>query len=265
MLIGFGQPAGIVPSVANATGLNLSALVDGTPASVARIVDSVGEVALRLDWPAAVPVRVVAALGLTCPVGTALTLSGKRASDVDYPYDLGGNATTQKVVELTDGSRAAWFVLPASNSVLVGLQLTVVAPSFDIGEVVVLQGVDVEAEPDWSTERIDPSVSERTLGGGLNTIQRRTYRRLKVALTPAHLAVARAEGLVNGMDWDSLAMHATGDRRMAAIVRWGTEGAIDAAELHRLAIYGRGIPGGMGHLGANYYSAGWTFEEVPPV
>lgn len=264
MLIGYGQPV-ITPTVAGAAAANLQALVDGHPASIARISGGAGSVSLRANWADATPVRIVAALGLTCPAGTALTLTGKRTGDPGYAYALGGNAATQKVVQLPDGSRAAWFVLPPSNTPLVGLQLVVGASAFDIGELAVMQAVDVDAEPEWGVERIDSSVSERTLGGGLNTVQRRTYRRLKVALTAAHLATARGHGLANGMDWDALVMQSVGDKRMVALVRWGWGGVMDVAELHRLAIYGRGIAGAIGHLGANYYNIGWTFEEVPPI
>lgn len=265
MLIGFGQPAGIVPSVSGAAGINLAALIDGAPASIARISGGAGSASLRLDWAVPVPVRIVAALGLSCPAGTALTLSGRRVGDAGYTHALGGNATSQTVVQLVDGSRAAWFVIPMATPPLVGLQLQVGAAAFDVGELAVLQAVEVEAEPEWSVERVDPSQSERTLGGGLNTVQRRTYRRLKVALTPAHLAQAWGGGLDGSMDWDALVMQSAGDRRVAALVRWGREGAIDAAELHRQAVFGRGVAGAIGHLGANYYNTGWTFEEVPAV
>lgn len=265
MLIGYGQPAGIVPTVTGATGINLPALVDGHPASIARITGG-GSASLRLDWPAATPVRIVAALGLTCPAGTALTLTGKRAGDPTYAYALGGNAATQTVVQLPDGSRAAWFVLPAGNAPLVGLQLQVAAGAFDIGELVVLQAVDVSHQIEWSVERIDPSVAERTLGGGLNTVKRRSYRRLKVAFTPAALAEVRGCGLANGMDWDALTYAVVGSARVAGIPRWhAPAGALVLAELHRTAVFGTAAAGAVAHLGGNYYESGWVFEEIPPV
>lgn len=265
MLIGFGQPAGIVPSVSGAAGINLAALIDGAPASVARISGGAGTASLRLDWATATKIRVVAALGLTCPAGTLLTLTGKRAGDAGYAHALGGNAASQVAVQLVDGSRAAWFVLPADTAPLVGLQLQVATGGFDVGELVAMQAAELNAEPSWTVERVDPSESARTLGGGLNTVQRRSYRRLKVALTPSHLTEVWGAGLAGGLDWDGLVMHSAGDRRVAALVRWGQEGAINVAELHRLAVFGRGAAGPIGHLGGNYYNTGWTFEEVPPV
>ncbi len=266
MLIGYGQPAGIVPTVAGAAGINLPALVDGAPASIARISGGAGSASLRVDWASATAVRIVAALGLTCPAGTALTLTGKRAGDPGYAYALGGNAATQTVVQLPDGSRAAWFVLPSGNTPLVGLQLQVGAGAFDIGELVVLEAVDVSHQIEWSVERIDPSVSERTLGGGLNTVKRRSYRRLKVAFTPAGLAEVRGGGLGGGMDWDALSCTVAGSARVAGIPRWySPAGSLDVPELHRTAVFGSASAGAVGHLGGNYYESGWVFEEIPPV
>ena len=265
MLIGYGQPAAITPTVNGATVANAAALVDGQPASIARISGGGGSVNVRADWAGAAPIRVVAALGLTCDAGTALTLTGKRSGDGGYAYALGGNAATQTVVQLPDGSRAAWWVLPAGNTALVGLQLAVASGAFEIGELVVMRGVEVAIKGDWECDRIDPSVSSRTLGGGINTVPRRTYRRLRVGFTPDGLAQVRGAGLANGMDWEALGVAVTGAARAIAVPRWKNGGAINAAELHRTAIYGKAAAGAVGHLGGDYYGAGWSFEEVPPL
>ncbi|KAF1692771.1 hypothetical protein CSC62_14145 [Pseudoxanthomonas jiangsuensis] len=266
MLIGYGQPAGITATVNGAAVVNAAALVDGHPASIARISGGTGSANLRADWAGAAPIRIVGALGLTCAAGTTLTLTGKRSGDSGYPYALGGNAATQTVVELPDGSRAAWFVLPADNTPLVGLQLTVGAGAFDAGELVVMRGVEVAIKGDWEIERVDPSLVSRTIASGLHTVARRTYRRLKVGFTPDGLAQARAAGLANGMSWETLGVAVTGAARAIAVPRWKTLAAeIDAAELHRTAVYGRAAAGAMGHLGADYYGVAWSFEEVPPL
>lgn len=266
MLIGYGQPAGIVPTMTGAAGINLPALLDGAPASIARISGGAGSASLRLDWAGATPVRIVAALGLTCPAGTALTLTGKRASDPGYDYTLGGNAATQTVVQLPDGSRAAWYVLPAGNTPLVGLQLVVGAGAFDIGELTVLQAVDVALDKGWSMEEIDPSMSDRTLGGQLNVVERRSYRRLVGQMSLSPISAVRGAGLANGMDWEKLAAALRGNRRGAVVHRWQQgDGAINAAELHRCAIYGRGSLGAAKHASGPYSARPLVFEEVPPV
>lgn len=266
MLIGYGQPAGITPTVVGATAINLPALVDGAPASVARISGGTGSATLRLDWPTAAPIRIVAALGLTCPAGTALTLRGKRAGDSGYPYVLGGNSASQTVVQLPDGSLAAWFVLPAANSPLVGLQLVVGAAAFDIGEFVSLQAVDVMLDKGWDMSEIDPSISDRTIGGQLNIVERRSYRRLSGQLSMAAIGTVRGGGLSNGMDWERLARTLLGNRRGAIAHRWAnSDGSINASELHRNALYGSGRLGPAKHISGPYSARSIVFDEVPPV
>ena len=263
MLIGYGQPADIVPTVSGASVTNVDALVDGQPASVARIGG--GAATVRANWGVATPIRIVGVLGLTCDAGISMTLTGKRSGDSDYPYALGGNSVMQPVVQLPDGSRAAWFVLPEGNDPLVGLELSIALGYFDIGELVVMRGVEVAIKGDWESDRIDPSLSSRTIGAGINTVERRSYRRLRVGFTPDGLAQVRGAGLANGMDWETLVAAVIGWRRAIAVPRWKEGGAINAAELHRTAIYGKAAAGAIGHLGADYYGNGWTFEEVPPL
>lgn len=260
MLIGYGQPT-TSPSVDGAQVINLAALSDGRPASLARISGGDGNARLRLTWDAPNPIRMVAALGLTCPVGTALTLTGKRQGDAGFAYALGANAATQTVVDLVDGSRAAWFVLPADNAPLVGLQLQVEAGAFDIGELVALQGVEVPHEPGAALDRIDPSVAERTLGGGINVVSRRTYRRVRARPTADYLAAAKRDGLANGMDWERLVFAMRASARLAVATRWE-----DVEELQRTALYGRALPSAITHRAGNLFGTDdWTFEEIPPV
>jgi hypothetical protein len=260
MLIGYGQPS-LVPSVQGATAINLVALADGRPSSVCRLLDGIGAVQLRADWAAATSIRIVAALGLTCAPGTVLQLTGKRAGDGGYDYALGGASTTQTVVELVDGSRGAWWILPDGNDALIGLQLQVSGDAFDVGELVVLQGVEVEHEPGSNSDRIDPSVAERTLGGGLNVVARRTYRRLRVKPTADYLAAVRGGALANGMDWERLIYAMSASARVAVVPHWGS-----AVDLHRTALYGRAVPAAIAHkAGSMYGSDDWTFEEIPPV
>lgn len=260
MLIGYGQPA-ITLSVSGATAVNIGALIDGRPSSVCRFLGGAGSVQVRADWAGAAAVRVVAALGLSCPAGTVLTLTGKRAGDAGYSYALGGASATQKVVELVDGSRAAWWVLPVSNTPLVGLQLAVAAGAFDMGELAVLRGVEIDHEPGSNSDRIDPSIVERTLGGGVNTIARRTYRRLRVKPTSDYLNSVRGGALANGMDWERLVYAMTASGRVAVATHWASP-----AELHRTAIYGRAAPAAIAHkAGSMYGSDDWIFEEIPPI
>ncbi|WDM66849.1 hypothetical protein [Xanthomonas cucurbitae] len=261
MLIGYGQPI-LTPSVQGASAVNLAALVDGRPASVARISGDGSSVRLRADWTSPVQVGIVALLGVTCPAGTALTLTGRRQAETGYAYPLGAEV----IRALVDESRAAWFVLPMDIDQLVGLQLEVSASNLDVGELVILQAVDVPIQVEWEASRVDPSSAERTLGGGLNVVPRRSYRRLQVALVPEQRAAVRGAALAQGMDWDRLTYALGGNARSAVIPRWGGPGAINRDELHRTALFGRFTPGSIAHRGGDYYASnGWIFEEIPPI
>lgn len=260
MLLGHSQPA-LNVIVNGVTAINPGALIDGNPARVCRV--PAGAANVQAHWTGAAPVRLIGLLGLTCPVGTTLTLTGRKIGGTNYTYALG----TQAVVPLPDGSRAAWFVLAASTDPLIGVQ--VAWPSvglFDIGELVVMQLVDLPHQPDWPVERIDPSVTSRTLGGQMNVVERRTYRRVKLSLTPADKADVRAAGLGNGMDWDTLAARLSGAARAVVIPRWRQPaGTLDVAEIHRTAVYGRVSWGAVSHLGGDQYTTNLTVEECPTV
>ncbi|CAD7351572.1 hypothetical protein X12_003502 [Xanthomonas arboricola] len=261
MLIGYGQPA-LTPSVQGATAINLGALVDGRPASIVRVSGSAGSVRLRADWVSPTQVGIVALLGVTCAAGTALTLTGRRPGDAGYASPL----VSEVVRTLVDGSRAAWAILPAGTPPLVGLQVEIAAQNLDVGELVILQAVDLPIQLEWEASRVDPSSVERTLGGGLNVVARRSYRRLQVALVSDQLAAVRGAALAQGMDWDRLTYALAGNARSAVIPRWGAPGAINRDELHRTALYGRLAPGSIAHRGGDYYASnGWVFEEIPPI
>lgn len=265
MLIGF-SPAGVTAAADGATAANIAALADGRPTSITRLSGGASAVRLRLTWPAAAGVRVVGMLGLSCPVGTSLKLTGRKAGDAAYGQALGGASITQKVVELVDGSRAAWWVLPAGNVALVGIQVEIGVAGLDVGELFAHQAVDLPIEPGSEAERIDPSIVERTLGAGVNVVARRTYRRIRFTPQTDRLQVARQGGLGGGMDWERLAMAAAGGARMSLVPRWGKDGALDVEELHRTALYGTVVAGSAGHAGGNQFrSGGWVADELPPI
>ncbi|MBM9913970.1 MULTISPECIES: hypothetical protein [Stenotrophomonas] len=264
MLIGYGQPIATV-SVDGGSAANLQALVDGRPSSIARVNGGAGSVRLRLSWSVPTPVRIAAVLGLTCPAGTRVTLSGQREGEEHYDTQLGGNGDQQPVMELADGSLAAWFVLGGAP-LLIGLQVEIEAASFDIGELVAMPAVEVGHQVGWSVDTVDPSIRERTIGGGLNVVERRAYRVLRVDVTPAPLAEARGGGLSQGMDLDRLRRRVAGGRRVVAVPRWRSpSGALDVAEIHATALYGQAVAGASTHLGGDYYGSAWTFEEIPPL
>lgn len=261
MIIGYGQPQ-LRASIDGASLLGGAALVDGRPTSLARVAEVTESARLRIDWDGSAPVRIIAMLGLTCSAGTGLVLTGRLMGQTSYSHDLGGTARTQVVVELPDGSRAAWWVLPAATPNLAGLQVEVLSggSGFDIGEFVAMPAVEIPHEPGSSTERIDPSLVERTLGGGLNVVARRTYRRVRATPTADYLAAVKGGALAGGMDWARLTHRLAGSARVAMALHWNS-----LNELHQDALYGRAVAASATHRAGTLYGSGeWVFEEVPP-
>lgn len=261
MIIGYGQPQ-LRVSIDGANMVGASALVDGRPSSLARVTDVTESARLRIDWDGSAPIRIVAVLGLTCPAGTLLVLTGRLEGQAGYAHDLGGSSCTQAVTELPDGSRAAWWVLPTAVTGLAGLQLEVMSAGagFDVGEFVAMPAVEIPHEPGSSAERIDPSLVERTLGGGLNVVARRTYRRIRATPTADYVSAVKGGALAGGMDWARLTHRLAGSARVAMALHWRTP-----SELHQDALYGRAVSGAATHRAGILYGSGeWVFEEVPP-
>lgn len=264
MLIGYPPPALSSAALTNASWLTSDAganLTDGQPARVSRI-QTTGTPSVTLTFAAAFKPRLIALLGL----GGDLQAGDIISATTGAGAALGGNAASQSVVALPDGSLAAWIVTGgtvSTSTVKITLART---GTLDLGEAVALPVVDIPHQSDWTVEVIDPSESQRTRGQQVVTRQRRAYRRMQFAPTPAALADVRGGGL-GGMDWQTLQAVVQGDVRVAAVPRWSTAGgAIDAAELHRTAIYGIARPGGIAHLRGPMYgpAGGWSVEEVPP-
>lgn len=265
MKLGLPMPSTPAVALANGTFLTTGAgvqLVDRLPQRIARIQQNTGNPAITLTFGVAFTPGVICLLGLTCAPGTIISATTGAGGA------LGGNAAGQAAVKLADGSVACWIVT-GNNVATSTVKITLAAAgTFDIGEIAAMPAVDMPHGTDWGYARIDPSISQRSRGGQVITSERRSYRTLRVALTPAALAQVRGGGLAGGMDWDSVVAAITGDKRIAAIPRWLTPvGGIDATELHKTALYGIARPGGTAHLGGNFYGAenGWTMEEVPPL
>ena len=287
MLIGYSMPAVSAIALSGGAGYawltsdNGSACYDGKPARRARLrwrndaVPAIGHtLSITLDI-ASTPLRVVAALGLkNVPAGAKVEVYGKRAADAGTTYNFGGG-NTGTVQLFADGTAGLWFVLPAAATAVTKIEFrlfndnagatwAIPATTLDIGELVAMPAVEIDHEPNWTDEPVDPSLSNLSLAAQPSTVRRQAYRRLECSMTPDGVAKARAGGLANGMDWSRLRVAMFADGRVVGIVRWLTSaGAIDTAELHQTAIYGTARMGGTSHLGGNYYGASVAFQEVP--
>ena len=150
--------------------------------SVARIHSDAGLVRLRLAWASPAEIRIAALLGLSCAVGTPVRLFGRRPGQEGFDVPLGGNSALQPVMALADDSLAAWFIVDRGQA-LTGVQFEIEASDFDAGELVAMPAVEIGHQIGWSMEAVDPSVSERTLGSGLNVVPRRPTGVLRADVT----------------------------------------------------------------------------------
>lgn len=288
MKIAYSMPAVTAIALSGGAGYawltsdNGTACYDGKPARRSRFRwrnDAVPAIAhttsITIDFALTAPIGVVAALGLRdIPAGTKVEVYGKRAGDAGTTYNFGGG-NTGTVFQFADGSRGVWFLLPLAAEAVqkvefrfyndkAGATWATAATTVDVGELVAMPLLDIEHEPDWSDEPVDPTQTTLNRSSQPASVRRQPYRRLDIVLTAEGVAKVRGGGLANGMDWHQLRTAMSGDRRVVAIPRWRTPaGAVDAAEVNRTALYGIARAGATGHLGGDYYGASLSFQEVP--
>lgn len=186
MLISTNRPAITWSLPTGGTWLtDADAMTNGRPASVSRISGSGGTLTLRGSWSNAIAPRVVCLLGLTLPTGTVIKLAFRRPADDGYTYLA--DVYTQVVVELEDGSRAAWFALAAGLDPVIGVEYRAqgtAAGTIDIGEAWVGSSDTYELQRTMKDKVIDPSVRRRSYGSQPFTSQRRPYRAITLDFAP---------------------------------------------------------------------------------
>lgn len=202
MLISYNRPPSIAWSLIGAGAAWLTdadVMTNGRPAASARLQwlsgaqTTASVLTLRGTWSTALVPRVVALLGLTLPVGTLITLAFRRPADAGYTYLA--DVASQRVVQLPDGSRCAWFVLADGLDPVIGVEYrihndvdgaaSIVADStFDAGEAWVGPTFEVCARRTMQDHVIDPTVKRRSYGSQTFASQRLPYRSIQLELVP---------------------------------------------------------------------------------
>lgn len=281
MLIGYSQPA-ISGSVGIASGGGLAAsawltadggaaLFDGRPSRKARLQWGTGTasiahyVAITATFAAATPLRILALLGTTLPVGCRVDFLGAGGDG------LGGTCDSARTVRMPDGTVGVWAVAreddPAETGVEIriyndvdGLPWASAGTVVDVGEAVSMPGVKVPNEPGW--ELGAPGVMAerfRTRSAALNTVAAGYYNTMRFVSQAAYVDQVRHGALANGMDWLALRRAMQNDARIAVVPRLNS-----ASEVNATAHYGVAANvGNVVHLGGDYYQWTWDFEEVP--
>lgn len=281
MLISYSRPS-INWSLLGAGATWLSddaggALTNGRPAAASRLQWLSGAqttasiLTLRGVWGTAFAPRVLALLGLTLPIGTLITLAFRRPADAGYTYLA--DVATQRVVQLPDGSRCAWFALDDGLDPVIGVEYrihndvsgsaSIAADSaFDIGEAWVGPTVDVPHEAGWARGIVDPTRLQRSYGSQAFGRARRSWRTLKVRFAPAESAEVNGDGLTGGSDWEQVEAALLSAAPCAVLPRWLGQ---TANYLQRTALFAIATQqGDVQHAAGSWYGRDYTFEEVPP-
>lgn len=277
MKISYNRPA-IAWSLLGAGAAWLSddagaALTNGRPAAVSRLQWLSGAqttasiLTLRGTWATAFAPGVLALLGLTLPVGTLITLAFRRPADAGYTYQA--DVASQRVVQLPDGSRCAWFVLADGLDPVIGVEYrihndvngsaSIAADSaVDLGEAWVGQTVEIPHASDWKDVDNDPSVIKRSKGSQPYAVEVRGYRSMQVPFSIVKLAAVRGGGLEGGADMQLLRAAVRAGQRVAAVTRFDT-----AAEIQRTAVFGVARFDAIAHLSGPNYLSGIVIDEAP--
>ncbi len=275
MLIGYSQPAisGAV-GITGATWLTAdggAALFDRRPSRKARLQWGAGApsiaqyVAITATFATATPLRILALLGSTLPVGCRVDFLGAGGDG------LGGFCDDARTVRMPDGTVGVWGVAREGDPAETGVEIRVYndvdgAPwasagtVVDVGEVVSMPGVRLLIEPGWElTEPGSMAEKARSRGAALNSVSAGYYDRMHFISQVDSVAAVRGGGLTNGMDWLSIRRAMMNNARIAVVPRFNS-----AAEVNATARYGVAETiGGIAHLGGDYYRWEWDFEEVP--
>lgn len=191
-LFGFNRPTGVTWSVsASGAGGSGQAIIspvgaggtanldDGRPDTTARFQWPTGgsqtittQMKIRADWTTQFEPRIVGLSNISLPAGTKVQVAFRRAADTlgTYPYVPTVHNNGQRIFALPRGERVCWIFLPAgAGTTIQGLEIQIfndvngsasigAGTLFNIGEIVVAPGVDIDIRAGWSLRTFDPTM-----------------------------------------------------------------------------------------------------------
>ncbi|WP_430391066.1 hypothetical protein [Dyella sp. 20L07] len=278
MKISYNRPTSIAWSLAGAGAAWLTdsdALTNGRPAAVVRLQWLTGAqttasvLTLRGTWAAALTPGMVGLVGLSLPIGTLITLAFRRPTDAGYTYQAG--VYQQRVTQLPDGSRCAWFLLADGLDPVIGIEYRIANDvsgaalipadsTVNLGEAWIGTTIDVPHEASWTRGIVDPTTVRRSKGGQLFGVPAKTWRSLSVRLSASPLSEVSGDGL-QGTDWEQIEGELAAAGRCVVVPRWRGQ---TADYLQRTVLFAvASKQGDVEHLAGNLFSRDYTFEEVP--
>lgn len=248
MKLAYGMPAVTNVALSGGTWLTAdagSALLDGKPARKSRI-NRTGSLSLTITLASAIVPRVIALLGLNLPAGVVITAAT-------------ATATTRL---MPDGTVCAWLFPLAGATDTVTVQITTAQSTIEIGEIAIMQAIEVGIRDGWQVDYVDSSRKERTKGGQLNAVPGAVWRRFTGEMSPRAV-----DQVVKGStDWQhaAAALSAGGKGAIIPMHRDMLTKAFDPELAARTAMYGHAIElPGYSNVSRQYFSAYMAFEEIP--
>lgn len=252
------------------------ALTNGRPAAASRLQWLTGAqttasvLTLRGTWGTAIAPRMVGLVGLTLPAATLITLAFRRPADAGYTYLE--DEYSQRITQLPDGTRCAWFVLDADLDPVIGVEYriandvdgaaSIAADStFDIGEAWVGPAVDITHETGWSRGVSDPTTLRRSKGSQLFGREQRSFRTLRVRFSVSYADEVSGSSLANNQDWEQVEAQLRAGARCVVLPRWAGMTA-DYIQRQTL-ICAATTQGDVQNVSGALYSRDCSFEEVP--
>ncbi len=222
--------------------------------------------------------RFVGLFGTNLPAGLSCTLLARATGAGSFAVSL--TNYQQRIVELPSGARLVLFVQPATFTTacdavaLVFLNdvagATALAPSaeFELGEIFVGAGDDIEIETDWGLEEIDPTVVDRS-ESQQPFVQRGTPR-TDLTFTPSNRDETELFGdasALSATDWQELASKLNRGKLAVFVPRYkDLARAYSPQNLHRTAVLGTMTKHpGLRHLSGPQYGHGEMQVQEAPI
>ena len=214
--------------------------------------------------------RVAGMIGLSLPVGTKITITGKLVAGGTQA--LGGNSTGQRTALMPDGTVGIHWVFDAALPPCNGYTITVFndvngSATLTSGQTVTIEQIQfapavyMDHQVGWNSGRSNPASSiTRTLGGQINSVRRPSWRRR--SLVPLRLTgnQMRGNGLDNALDYETLLSIVCNDPFV-----WLIENGTTPALIQRSGMFGvvTNVPDVDNNAGGYYQPNAIDFEEIP--
>lgn len=250
MKLAYGMPAVTGVTLSGGSWLTSdagAALHDGLPARASRI-NRTGALSITLQFASPVRPRVVGILGSNLQAGDAVT-----------------GALAAGTVRNTPGGVVAWLFPLTGPTSGVTIGITTAVSTIEIGEIVVMDAVEVGIRDGWQIERVDPSEHHRTRGGQVRTVPRVPFRRFTGEFSPRSVELVRKGG-IDGTDWETIAAALSAGGRGVIVPQHRDirTKLFDPELAARTAMYGYALelPGAT-NVQRQYFGSYLAFEEVP--